>query len=650
MNNFGDNELEIADLFSRSIFEIPRYQREYSWNQKQVEDLLDDIEFIHGRKESGVDVEHYFGTIVLEDRGEVEVKTGTFKKYAVVDGQQRITTHTIFVQCVLEEIEEIEELANEDLDQGTGDWRTKYIHSQGEDRLTLGSISQDRYKELVINERSPSEVSDKVEHSAGNKLVDAKRHISNRTSEWRADYLSDGTRSLQELEKYRDYLNSILKVATSDLKVTVKSIDDMDEAARMFKVINNRGKELTTFDKVKSHIVYAAERCGLDAEEKYREFGEITRNVTSYDDCGDDMLDDLIQHHWTVFARESSSSGAIYDLSGPNEIDKRIAQMKEYAEVDSDNLEKFIDEYINTLKTVSEFYPYLRKPELYVENHDLGSTSDLRKLQALGIHKASSKHYTPTLIATAYNYGIESKELGRVINALEVLYVRYNIVRSQGTDPFRGEFFKDANSLFWANTPDHEVKKIFNTNSDRYLGAESKRAGLETIVEECRSRVDSLIPDGEFEEYLIKKDVIEGDFSSGYGGMRSEEGILYIMHQYEKYLRSGSDTELNGLNSFVEFREDFQLEHLVPRNAESGHKLSPHDKNRNRLGNLSFLGETDNKKWGNRPYTDKYDGVYKDSSYRVLNQLPSPEMTTKKVQDRGLEIASFAVKRWSIGG
>lgn len=647
MSNFGDNELKIADLFSRSVFEIPRYQREYSWNQKQVEDLLDDIEFIHGRKESGADIEHYFGTIVLEDRGEVEVRTDTFKRYAIVDGQQRITTHTIFVQCVLEEIEKIEESASKDLDEGTGDWRDKYIHSQGEDRLTLGSISQDRYKELVINERSPSEVSDRVEHSAGNKLVDAKRHVNNRIDEWRANHLSDGTRSLQRLEEYRDYLNSMLKVATSDLKVTVKSIDDMDEAARMFKVINNRGKELTTFDKVKSHIVYAAERCGLDAEEKYREFGEITRNITKYEDCGDSMLDDLISDHWILFSGEP---GHIRNKrAGPVEIDKRIAQLEDYAEVDSDNTDTFIKEYVDSLKQVSEYYAALRKPEIFQEVYGIEFNPNLRKLHAFISHRPSAKYYTPALISVVHKYGIESKEFVRLLDRVEMLFVRYNIVKKEGTDPFRNTLFTLSHSEFWADTPDGEIEKIFNSQNDRYKGAESRREGLEDIVEEIEDRAQNLIGDGEFEEYLLKKDVLEGEFESGYAGMRSKAGILYILYEYERSLREGSDTELNSLSPFTEFNENFQLEHLVPKNAESGHKLRPHAKNRNRLGNLAFIGQRDNSKWGNQPYGNKYEGLYRDSSYRVLNQLPDPEMTTGKVQERGEKLASFAVKRWSIG-
>jgi len=422
----------------------------------------------------------------------------------------------------------------------------------------------------------------------------------------------------------------------------------MDEAARMFKVINNRGKELTTFDKVKSHIVYAAERCGLDAEEKYREFGEITRNITKYENCGDDTLDDLIFDHWVLFAREPNQIR--HTRAGPVEIDKRIAQMKEYAEVDSDNTDTFIEEYIDTLKQVSEYYVALRKPEIFQEVYGTEFNANLRKIHAFISHQPSARYYTPALMSVVHKYGIESEEFVRLLDRVEMLFVRYNIVKKEGTDPFRNALFTLSHSEFWADTPDREIEKIFNSHNDRYKGAESKREGLENLVEEIEDRAQDLIGDGEFEEFLLKKDVLEGEFESGYAGMRSKTGILYILYEYERSLREGSDTELNSLSPFTEFNENFQVEHLAPKNAGKGDRLQPHEKNRNRLGNLAFIGQRDNKKWGNQPYKNKYDGLYKDSSYRVLNQLPSPEITTRKVQDRGEEIASFAVKRWSIGG
>lgn len=61
-------------------FEIPLYQREYSWELEQVSDLFYDIESI--KEETG----HFLGSILLYTKDESK------KIMEVIDGQQRLTT------------------------------------------------------------------------------------------------------------------------------------------------------------------------------------------------------------------------------------------------------------------------------------------------------------------------------------------------------------------------------------------------------------------------------------------------------------------------------------------------------------------------------------------------------------------------------
>src|SRR5438132_394100 len=79
---------------------IPAYQRRYSWHEKQLWELLDDISLIEGSDT------HLLGSIVC--------LTGHHKaginKLELVDGQQRLTTISILFQCILEKLKEEEEL------------------------------------------------------------------------------------------------------------------------------------------------------------------------------------------------------------------------------------------------------------------------------------------------------------------------------------------------------------------------------------------------------------------------------------------------------------------------------------------------------------------------------------------------------------
>ena len=78
------------------IYEVPVYQRPYSWDKEQVEILLNDIAEAYASedKEEG----YYTGNIIVYD---VDDKVnGIISKYDIIDGQQRITTFSLSLLSV----------------------------------------------------------------------------------------------------------------------------------------------------------------------------------------------------------------------------------------------------------------------------------------------------------------------------------------------------------------------------------------------------------------------------------------------------------------------------------------------------------------------------------------------------------------------
>lgn len=64
---------------------IPVYQRNYDWSKKQCERLFDDLETLITENRE----RHFFGSIV----GNPE----TSFKWVVIDGQQRLTTLSLYI-------------------------------------------------------------------------------------------------------------------------------------------------------------------------------------------------------------------------------------------------------------------------------------------------------------------------------------------------------------------------------------------------------------------------------------------------------------------------------------------------------------------------------------------------------------------------
>lgn len=93
-------EAKLLDLLRKaSQFRIPIYQRTYSWTEKQCRQLWDDI--VRAGTDDGI-VVHFVGSIVYIEAGLSQVTHQI--PLLVIDGQQRLTTVTLFLAALAEAI------------------------------------------------------------------------------------------------------------------------------------------------------------------------------------------------------------------------------------------------------------------------------------------------------------------------------------------------------------------------------------------------------------------------------------------------------------------------------------------------------------------------------------------------------------------
>ena len=97
------------------FYQIPNYQRPYSWDKDNIADLLGDLSnsFIDNKNE-----EYFCGSLVL-------VKNDKDKRFDVIDGQQRLTTFTILA-CIIRDLylsqleQEVQDLIKESISDRYG--------------------------------------------------------------------------------------------------------------------------------------------------------------------------------------------------------------------------------------------------------------------------------------------------------------------------------------------------------------------------------------------------------------------------------------------------------------------------------------------------------------------------------------------------
>src|ERR1700676_4028024 len=92
MAKIEEYKYSIAEAFRECFYIVPDYQREYVWTEKEVQQLLDDIE-----EQLDVDErrEYFIGPVLVSP-------TAQKSHYEVIDGQQRLTTFFLLL-CALRE-------------------------------------------------------------------------------------------------------------------------------------------------------------------------------------------------------------------------------------------------------------------------------------------------------------------------------------------------------------------------------------------------------------------------------------------------------------------------------------------------------------------------------------------------------------------
>src|SRR5690349_5001915 len=86
MNIIDFKPQPIGALIGAGRLAVPIHQREYCWEQEEVESLLDDFE-----RGMNAGSEYYLGALVLTQSG---------SEFSVVDGQQRLATTMLMLAAI----------------------------------------------------------------------------------------------------------------------------------------------------------------------------------------------------------------------------------------------------------------------------------------------------------------------------------------------------------------------------------------------------------------------------------------------------------------------------------------------------------------------------------------------------------------------
>lgn len=305
-------------------FFIPVYQRAYSWEDAQWRDFLEDLE------EATKGENHYFfGNVLLEKR-----ENGEFD---IIDGQQRLSTIIIFVRCL------VNVLDSKGYDKNTLKEREEdYLEFRNKPKLNALEYDRDYFRDVII-------------HNDDNK------HKPQTLSQDRIKKAKDFF--IKELKKREiDRLESIF-AAMQNAQIIKLEFANKKDSVLMFELQNNRGKDLTNMEKLKSYLAYQIYTYSdkESAESKLNEmvsvFKEIYRVVSGIKQLDED---DILRY----FNIATSKYGFAYR---ENENDKNYK--KELKDIRESGAKlAWIDRYVKELKNAFfDFKTFIESKSEYKE-------------------------------------------------------------------------------------------------------------------------------------------------------------------------------------------------------------------------------------------------------------------------------------------
>ena len=584
--------LTINQLFgsTNEQYVIPTYQRRYSWNDRQIWELIDDIQLIENADT------HLLGNIVCL----VGHHTAGLNRLELVDGQQRLTSITILLECIRQRLE-----SEQENDESAEVFRLLSAKPMGGThvrKVALDSIDSDEFERLVKR--------DEFKVFKNNKLKAA------------FDLVREWVTNQQLLD-----LGYFLYKLKNQAIVIRLDVSEAKDAFKLFETINNRGLRLSPTDIIKNFLLGNAARFGDEHLQAARKsWSDLIHHL-------DGTNSDAFFRHYlmTVLKTRITSGGVVpgFKSAFMVQVIEAAALPERHLYTDSDDEDELEsdDDIDNSSEDINfkdgekvTFNDFLSRliqsakaygEVVLVKTGDKLTDRHLRNLRM--IHSAPTHGFLMHLRVG----GCTDKHFREILRLTESFMLRRHVCRERTA----------------------ETEALFA----RLCGS-SPRTPIESIKESYRS----LCPDD---------DKFRDEFARANFMGKIVDRARYCLEQIELSMH-GQYNELQVLGA-----ENVHIEHIIPQKIKTkrsknefgdwvtylGEKSeSRHPRYVSRIGNLTIVAGTLNIGASNNPFLNKKK-AYQDSSLKLTQELlVLPHFKYIDVERRSERLAEIAVNLWPM--
>ena len=262
------NKYHIYEIFAsdgKFYYSIPKYQREYTWSYREWDALYEDI--------SENNPEYFIGSIICIPMGD------TINPYMeVIDGQQRLTTISLFLSAIYTYLKQYKDYLSEDDEDILPSLRKSLKSSISENEMKLvpqvQSHNRDDYDYIMSELGLKKSASTKYPYFGNRKVSRCYQHFL-----WLMEKEMEGMEPEQKVTFLLDKFDKLKQAMLVKMEVSTHS-----DAYVLFESLNNRGTPLTAIDLMKNLIMARAENNHLTTDDCFNRWQQLLAYLS--DDYG----------------------------------------------------------------------------------------------------------------------------------------------------------------------------------------------------------------------------------------------------------------------------------------------------------------------------------------------------------------------------
>lgn len=404
----------IKDLLEGGFYKIPRFQRPYSWDKENVDDLWTDAI-------ASEEKDYFIGSFVIYREHQ------NADAFMVVDGQQRLTTITLLLAAIRNVFHALS-------DSGLATAVQKLIEREdinNQRRFVLLTETSYPYLQEHIQKYGPAQLPKNVGREE-EALELAFLHLSSRVDEILKQIDADST--VPNSKKLAEKIKRLVELRNNALRLQliVVELQSEDEAYLIFETLNTRGKDLGIADLVKNLVtrLMKPSNKGVDvAKDKWNLILE------GFDKSAADLdVNAFIYHSWL----------SRFPYTGKEKLFRVIR-----SQIKKNNIASFLDDLVKD----AQLYRQILEPSSWKwSKQELQVSTSLR---ALTIFRVLQPVPMVLAILRSYRDGhLSLKQTKSILRKMEDFHVQFTAVTAQRTGGGTARMYaSSAEALTAATTP-----------------------------------------------------------------------------------------------------------------------------------------------------------------------------------------------------